>query len=986
MGEQLPSLTAIAHVGFQHLQQAQENVLKLEHFFPVGYEDFQCAADPDSALFHVLALCEAHSDEMKKVLSQKHVRRALFRVLGSSHAIAEFFIRHPEQMLLLLSGSVSIPSYKTMLEQSCEVAHVWSRNGQHCSFEAAQDELRKRYRTWVCSIARYDLEHQDPLQCIEEVMSALSDAAAAVFEGALLLARYVQKSLARSIQESSEVDATRIAIIGMGKVGARELNYSSDVDVIFVARDDGSGAVSQAKSLDIATLICKNLISVIQQVSGEPMLWPVDINLRPEGKEGALVRSVESHVKYYKVWAKQWEFQALLKASYLAGDRQLAEEYVAGVIPFVWSGVSVEDIRQMRVRVTEHIPFEEKDIQLKLGSGGIRDVEFTVQLLQLVHGQTDVALRQKSTLVALEALSHFGYIGREQARSFSDDYRLLRLLEHRLQLQRLQRTHVMPREEERLRILAKSTGIGVTAQDVYRRWQESAVRIKHLHEKLFYRPLLNLAASHIDEHIFREDYAIARLRAIGFVDPEGALSHMRALTSGISRRAAIQKNLLPILLSWFSEGIDPDYGLRAFRRMSEDLQKSPWYLRLLRDSHTAARRLTHILASSQFAAELCSSIPEAVAWLDDDKALRPRGRSVLEQECDALLSRHVSAEGVAQALRMMRRREMLRLSFISILGKASVTEITSSISQVTEVFLDTLVRSLSREDRANEHVHIEFAVIGLGSFGSGEMSFASDVDIFYVFRAPEEHQEFGRQQANKMIRRIQDLTTDYRLQCTLDMGLRPEGKNGPPVRSFDSYRTYYAKWALTWEAQALLRARCVGGDRALGNDFENMIRGIRYPAHMTLEQRGEVKRMKARIENERLPKGVDPLLHVKLGRGSLSDVEWCVQMLQLRYGHMYHSLRTPFTLEALQSAKACRLLDEYEEETLRQTWLLCMRIRVALVLLKVKNVDVFPQQQKSLDALAILLGYPAGSGVQLEDEYRACIRRARNVFEKRFYE
>ena len=221
---------------------------------------------------------------------------------------------------------------------------------------------------------------------------------------------------------AAEVAATRLAIIGMGKAGARELNYVSDVDVIFVAESDDEAVVSTPRALDIATRLAMTAMRLISEAGIEPPLWEVDPNLRPEGKDGALVRTLESHLQYYDRWAKSWEFQALLKARPLAGDPELGGRYADGVAPKVWSSSSregfVESVQRMRERVTEHIPAEEVDVQIKLGPGGLRDIEFTVQLLQLVHGATDDAIHQPGTLAALAALAERGYVGREEAAEF----------------------------------------------------------------------------------------------------------------------------------------------------------------------------------------------------------------------------------------------------------------------------------------------------------------------------------------------------------------------------------------------------------------------------------------------------------------------------------------------------------------------------------------------------------------------------------------
>ena len=263
----------------------------------------------------------------------------------------------------------------------------------------------------------------------------------------------------------------------------------------------------------------------------------MDANLRPEGKDGALVRTLESHVAYYDRWAKSWEFQALLKARPIAGDLELGERYAAAVAPKVWSSASrenfVDSVQRMRERVTENIPADELDVQLKLGPGGLRDVEFTIQLLQLVHGQADPAVRQRATLDALIALADQGYIGRVEAAEFGHDYRILRLMEHRLQLARLRRTHLMPTQEDALRVLARATGLATSADGIVEQWQRTKLQVRRLHERLFYRPLLSAVAALPEEGFaLTSDQAEARLAAIGFRDPRVRCTTSRRSPAG----------------------------------------------------------------------------------------------------------------------------------------------------------------------------------------------------------------------------------------------------------------------------------------------------------------------------------------------------------------------------------------------------------------------------------------------------------------------
>jgi glutamate-ammonia-ligase adenylyltransferase len=985
------TLTELARLGFADLSTAGEGLAGVA---PELIPLFASAADPDQALRLLRGLLESAPDAAAPVLADSEASQRLLRVLGASSGLADFLAHHPDQLLLLRDPLSTPPSAERYLARLVDAV-------EGLGGEAGWNALRIAYRAELTRLAAWDLEQPDGQLVVDRVAAALADLAAAALDAALLLARRASRF------PKEQVAQTRLAIIGMGKAGARELNYLSDVDVIFVAgaaaasteavgtdvvgtgvvdTADGVDPLSDERAVEIATRLAMDTMRAIQELAVEPPLWEVDANLRPEGKDGALVRSLDSHVAYYQRWAKSWEFQALLKARAMAGDRELGERYVAALTPMVWSSASrenfVESVQAMRERVTAHIPPDEVEVQLKLGPGGLRDVEFTIQLLQLVHGQSDPEVRQRATLDALAALADRGYIGRVEASEFGSDYRFLRLLEHRIQLSRLRRTHLMPRDADALRALARASGVATTADGLLEAWQRVKQTVRTLHERLFYRPLLSAVAALPDDgYALTSEQAEARLAAIGFHDPRGALHHIAALTSGVSRRAQIQRNLLPVMLGWFAEGADPDLGLLNFRRLSDDLGETYWFLRMLRDSSGAARRLTHVLSSSRFVGVLFERIPEAAAWLETDGELRPRLFADLLDETAATVARHSDdVDAAALALRTARRREVLRLALAGILGMITIEELGEGLSDITSALLTGALALCHRWGDG-----IEFGIIALGRYGGKELGFGSDADVVYVYEAAGADPVDAAHPAEFIVRELKRLTEDLRLPLDLDLGLRPEGKNGAVVRSLDSYRAYYARWSLTWEAQALLRARGAVGNPGVLRDFESLADEVRYPASISATDVREVKRIKARVEAERLPGGVDPARHLKLGRGSLSDVEWFVQLLQLQHAAALPALRTTSTLQALDAAVDAELVLDADAAKLRAAWIIASRARSAMTLWTAKTADVLPTDRQQLEGVARLLEYPPGSAGRLEEDYLRTTRLARQVFERRFY-
>ncbi|MET1051751.1 MAG: bifunctional [glutamine synthetase] adenylyltransferase/[glutamine synthetase]-adenylyl-L-tyrosine phosphorylase [Mycetocola sp.] len=994
MRREQATLTELARLGFASLSGVRAQLDELCDAVPFDVEAvlplFSRAADPDQALRSLLDLARSHPAAVESVLRSEDDAVRLIRVVGASDGLAEFFRRHPAEIAAFTAWTGGLPGRDELVADLLDA--VGAVDGvADCVDSEAYTRLRVRYRRWLARIASHDLAAPDPRDVLDDVARALSDAAAAAVEAAIAVAR-AQVSVPGSGPgqfQPAEVQAARFAVIGMGKAGAGELNYVSDVDVIFVAEGDEASELSNARAVEIATRLAVVSMRAISQPDIEPELWEVDPNLRPEGKQGALVRTLESHLAYYDRWAKSWEFQALLKARPFAGDLALGTRYVDAVSPLVWSSAArenfVESVQRMRERVTENIPNDEVHFQLKLGPGGLRDVEFTVQLLQLVHGSADAGVRERGTIRALEALSDHGYIGRGEAAEFAGDYRLLRVLEHRLQLTRLRRTHLMPQDPDALRVLARASTFAPNGDALVTVWERTKHEVRGLHERLFYRPLLSAVAGLPEEEVLLSPaQAGARLAAIGFRDPQGALAHIGALTAGVSRRATIQRNLLPVMLRWLADGADPDYGLLAFRRLSESLGGTHWFLRMLRDSSGVAEKLTRVLSGSRYIGELLDQIPEAAAWLEHDSELAPRPIDALTDEITSILTRHESAESAAKAIRRLRRREILRLALGSVAGTLTLSELATGLTDVTTATIDGLLRTIRRSDGLGSDA-LEFAVIGMGRYGGAELGFGSDADVMYVYRATALTPEQTHVAANKIIAQLNSLSEDHRLPLDLDVGLRPEGKNGPVARSIDSYRAYYSRWSLTWEAQALLRARGVAGDATLAADFEALADDIRFPAAISENAVREVKRIKARVENERLPQGADPSRHVKLGRGSLSDVEWFVQLLQLQHGARLPGLRTTSTLGALTVATEDGLVDAETAERLRAAWIFASRLRSAMTLWLNKTTDVLPSDRMQLDGIARVLEYPPGSAAQLEQDYLQVTRRARSVFERSFY-
>ncbi|MFJ1746619.1 bifunctional [glutamine synthetase] adenylyltransferase/[glutamine synthetase]-adenylyl-L-tyrosine phosphorylase [Streptomyces sp. NPDC088116] len=956
-------------------------------------------ADPDLALRGLVRLVESQDPDERMILldtlvTAKPLRDRLLGVLGASEALGDHLARHPKDWHALVTYELSDlhPGVEEFEEGLADADDPVS--------------LRIAYRRCLLTIAARDVCGTADLA---QTAAELADLATATLRAALAIAKAAAPE---------DAAACRLAVIAMGKCGGHELNYVSDVDVIFVgeaadapggvgAGGNGGNNGGEGKAIQAATRLASHLMRICSETTIEGSIWPVDANLRPEGRNGPLVRTLSSHLAYYQRWAKTWEFQALLKARAVAGDPALGAEYIEAVSPLVWQVAErehfVPDVQKMRRRVVDNIPPGQVERELKLGPGGLRDVEFAVQLLQLVHGRSDASLRGSSTLEALKALAAGGYVGRTDAKQLDESYRFLRAMEHRIQLFRLRRTHLVPEDEADLRRLGRSLGLrGDPVAELNRAWRRHASVVRRLHEKLFYRPLLDAVAQLAPGEIrLSPKAAKQRLEALGYADPAAALRHLEALSSGVSRKAAIQRTLLPVLLGWFADSADPDAGLLGFRKVSDALGKTPWYLRLLRDEGAAAENLARVLSAGRFAPDLLLRAPEAVSILGDPGGLAPRGRDHLEQEILAAVGRADTATGAVAVARGVRRRELFRTTAADLIGSygteespaegdpgALVDRVGNALTDLNAATLAGALRAVVGE-RWGDTLPTRFVVIGMGRFGGHELGYGSDADVLFVHEprdgvTDQEAARAANEVVAEMRRLLQVPTSEPPLM--IDADLRPEGKSGPVVRTLASYAAYYRRWSLVWESQALLRAIPMAGDADLGRRFIDLIDPLRYPAEGLGEDAvREIRRLKARMETERLPRGADPTLHTKLGRGGLSDVEWTVQLFQMRHGWAEPGLRTPSTRRALAAARSAGLISTEDAQILDEAWVLATRVRNGAMLVRGRPGDTFPSDGRELGAMGRYLGYGPGHVGDMLDDYRRTTRRARAVMEELFY-
>jgi [glutamine synthetase] adenylyltransferase / [glutamine synthetase]-adenylyl-L-tyrosine phosphorylase len=877
------------------------------------------APNPELARIAVSRIGER--PEAREILERPEVIASAARLLGFSSAASDFFFSHPEELEAL--------------------ADVRSRTAGELMAEAHEDleklgpqaGLRRFRHRAAYRVAARDLGGA----AVEDVVSELTGIAEACLSVAL-----------KAVGARDE----RVVVVGMGKLGGSELNYASDVDVIFSHAEAGGEA--QERAADLAA----RSIALLTEPTADGVALRVDTNLRPEGRAGPLSRSVDSMVEYYERHAATWERQALLKARPVAGDKALGRRLLESVVPFVYPAVlpasAIEDVRASKARIEEHVRALGKEgSELKRGRGGIRDVEFAVQLLQLVHGRRDARLRDPNTIRALSALAGEGYVAGADAVAMADSYRFLRRLEHRLQIVRDTQTHELPSDLAAVGPLARAMGL-TGPEHLRSEYVRHTENVRALHERLFYRPLLEAFAGSPVPHPGTDRQATEELlTALGFADPTGAYHSLAEMVDPQTRLGKVLGTLFPVIAPAIATASIPDVALVRLARITEalghDEALAERTANLMADRPDGARRFTALVAASSAFSDLLTADPSLIL-----AALEPPAAQTPLFPVDA-------------------RAETVRVAGAYAAGELRVQDVGRRLSAVADGAIAQAVAAASSR--------VPFAVVGMGKLGAEELAFGSDLDLLVVYEGHGVTDfEAATESAGAVLGRLREGGWEP------DPDLRPEGRSGPLARSMASYVEYWQRWAETWEFQALLRARFVAGNEPLGRRFLSNASDLAYPEALTVDQVITVRRMRVRMEEERVRPREARRFHFKLGYGSLADVQWAVELSLMRHGYAHPEVRRTNTLEALESLAAARLLEDSVVRSLADAHLFLMDVKNALEVDRRTPVDALPPAPEDQAALARRLGYGEQARHHFLQDYRRVTRAARLAMERVFYE
>lgn len=883
------------------------------------------SADPEEAMSRLLPILKANP----RIPEDERALRIVTAIAGVSRALSHALAVNPD----LLAGTV-------------------------------EDSISLQVRAALVQVAGPDL-------CGEldftEATRLYSDAVDRIVASAL------DRSRAEIAGRHPAVAELPFAVIAMGKWGARELNYYSDIDLVFV-HDSIDGSESESRSAALA--LASRLVSMLSAPTFDGPTLNVDADLRPEGSMGPLSRSISSYASYYERWSEAWELQALLKARPAAGDPELGRRFADLANEVVWEeGIDPEALRSIRA-IKANTEENAAPSDLKRSRGGIRDIEFAVQMLQLVHGQFDEDLRAGSTLDAIEAMSRHEYIEQAEGERLAESYRFLREIEHRLQLWDLQQTHSLPSTPEAMARIGRSMGFtGDPAEELRSRLAEVKAAARDLHERLYFRPILDSLAGVPSARLDREG-ARLRLEALGFSDVMAAANAFEELTKGLSRRSRVMQQILPLMLDWLSRSPDPDLGLAQLRLVLARTPDHGALITLLQNNPLAGERLCMLLGTGRLLGDLLDRIPEFVPRLADQELISQiRDREAATERLIGLLDSRPDPDAKIGTIRRFVRRRKLRIAARDVLGDARTETTLLSLSDSADAALSGAMHII---DPGSETA---LGVIAMGKWGGRELSYGSDLDVMYVY-GEDKDREAALELAGELNRVLSE-PSRHGEAYRLDADLRPEGRRGPLARSIESYRRYYAEWAEPWELLALVKARSGSGAKVVLDDFTALIEPVIWKEHLPESMARSIRQVKARVESERIPADEDPDFHLKLGPGGLSDVEFLTQLLQLQHGGRTPELRVTGTLEALDRLRGIGILGTSDHRVLRDSYLFCTRVRMRLHLQSGRVSDSLPTDPAASTRLASSLGFDRRT--ELREEYRRHTRKARRAFERLFY-
>ncbi len=1021
-------------LGMQDLLHAQKNLNLLRtamgaggfsEFLPGLLAHLSCAADPDMALNNLERFVGSLSDVPSRLAlsrARPDILGSLITMFGASRFLATFLITKADESLKAVIGPdyLSQPAGKTELSRKLGTMLQGETSDQ--GFFRVLRLFRKQE---ILRIGLRDLLNKADLQ---ETVTDLSDLAEVCLQKAYTWAdAALTKRYGRPVIKSPDGTSTiaGFAVIAMGKLGGRELNFSSDVDLMYVYEADGETQGSSQPDGTVTNRItnheyfiklAERMSAAIGEKTDDGFVFRVDLRLRPEGQRGPLAQSLGGYEIYYESWGQTWERSALIKARPVAGDESVGREFMERIAPFVYRKYldysAISEIREMKQRINKDVEKKGKTYKdVKLGYGGIREIEFVIQALQLIYAGRDRSLREKNALKALHMLSQKGLITYQEHADLAKAYVFLRAVEHRIQILDDIQTQTIPAAEPEVRALARRMGYfepGREAQSMLRDYAEHTRKVRVIFNDLFAFTGEEREAESVDrdyELLFdsetSEQEAVAAFARHGFRDPGKAYRNLLLLREGPAlvhqtpRSRKLFNDIFPSLFREIISSPDPDMALNHLESFLASQGSWETFQSLVKLDSSAIRVLIAIFANSEYLSRMLVSRPVLLQnLLEPRKAFGVGTSAVFARELSEALSR---ASGIAEKLDLLRRfkhQEEIRIGMADLLSNMNLAAASRELSKLAEVCLDASLRLAVSEVCRRYEIEGSssgLAIIGVGKLGGRELTYGSDLDILFVFSEPRAQMPPVGLSVFELFSKVAEKTISYLSTLTregfvfrVDTRLRPTGTKGPLVQSIDSFRHYFATQAETWERQALLRARPVAGDRAVGTMFCNAILDFIYRDADRDVLVEDIRAMRKRMQEE-IGKESSEVYNIKQGAGGLVDIEFLVQYLQLLHGKKHRWVRVPGTYNVIRALGKKNILEPEHYQILTRSYLFIRRLESRMRIVSNLGTNELSRDSQRLYSLARRLGYhddggPAGQ--KLLNDYESITSQVRNVFEK----
>lgn len=1029
-----------AELGFHQAKKTATNLLLLQEFFgdcallPAAILAAQASADPDQALNNLERLSATVAKAELAALLAMPAAVQLLTILGASAFLTGILCRRSCYFHELFPGG----ELQRQKDEAAMLAELREQIATEASFAELQKGLRQYKAREILRIGGRDL---CGLAGLAEVTGELSALAAATLHRAYEVCDR-QLRAEHGAPQLDPVDGqpggeAEFTIFGMGKFGGRELNFSSDIDLIyFYSSEKGMttgipNALGERKNrLHLHRYFCKlaELVSkAIGQATEDGFVFRVDLNLRPEGSRGEMAISLRGAETYYESWGQSWERAAMLKGRPVAGSLPLGQRLLKSLEPFVYRkhldyGM-LEDIKTMKQKIDHNLARErEGELNLKLGRGGIREIEFFIQALQLIYAGKNPDLREKNSLKALTLLRQAGLLKEEDERTLREAYIFLRSAEHRIQVVQERQTHNLPTAAEELRALGRRCGFA-DAESFQAALEAHRAGVSAIYHDLFYteeaegRPQVRPEVALLLDRGADVDLAKDLLEEKGFKNPDAAYETVLALRDGpphshlTERSRRRLERIAPLLLQEVLDSPEPDMALRNLERFLLAVRARATFYALLAENPAIIKMLVGLFGTSQFLSRIFIQHPEILdSLVSRSYAVAFKDPQVMAQELGGLLNDCDNYEDKLDLLRRYRNEEFLRIALNDIHGHTPQGEGTFQLSALADTCLNQALLIAREEllprfglpfckDAAGVEHEAEFAIIGMGKLGGMELNYHSDLDIIFIYEGEGETrpaagtdparfrqqstQEYFSRLAQRIIS-VLTLMTREGYVYQIDTRLRPSGNQGPLVTSLPAYQRYHQSSAQAWERQALTKARVVAGAANLASRINEATARIVYERPLPADLKSEIYRLRGRMEAEIAKEG-EELLNIKTGRGGMVDVEFLVQYLQLVHGPNHPSLRLPNTLKTLEALQTAGLLSETETETLSSGYKFLRRLENKLRLVHDQSINEIATDRASLLKLARRLGYPERPrrpDEVLREDYSRVTEKVRAIFER----